>query len=143
MPGTALDTSVIIAGLLTWHEAHSRAQPALVAALEEPEPTVLPAHALLESFSVITRMPPPRRLTSGDAWTMLSESLRESTRLVSLAEETWSVIEHLAQRSIGGGVTYDAFILASAREAEATRILTLNGRHFRRLADDDMEIWEP
>ena len=40
---TALDTSVIIAGLLSWHEAHAQAYPALEAALSEEVPAVLPS----------------------------------------------------------------------------------------------------
>ncbi len=143
MAGTALDTSVIIAGLLTWHEDHSRTRAALETALAAPEPTILPVHALLEAYSVITRLPPPRRLSPDKARTVLSESLRDSTRLVGLGEEGWTVIEELADRLIGGGMTYDAAIVATAQKAEATRILTLNGRHFKRLAGDDMEIWEP
>jgi len=143
MAVTALDTSVIIAGLVSWHEDHSRSRSALETALAAPEPTILPVHALLEAYSVITRLPPPRRLTPNKARTLLSESLRESTRLVGLGEEGWSVIEELADRLIGGGMTYDAAIVASARKAEATRILTLNGRHFKRLTGADMEIREP
>ncbi len=143
MAGTALDTSVIIAGLLKWHEFHSRARPALESALESEDSVILPVHALVEAYSVLTRLPPPRRLSPEQASAMLTESLREDVRLVGVVEETWSVIEELAERALGGGLAYDAVILASARKAGATRILTLNGRHFRRLADEGLEVWEP
>ncbi len=76
MAGTALDTSVIIAGRLRWHKFHSRARPALEAALDSENPVILPAHALVEAYSVLTRLPPPRRLTAEQTSAMLTESLR-------------------------------------------------------------------
>lgn len=144
MSRTALDSSVIIAALLGWHEAHSRASAALQALLAEPESPLLPVHSLLEAYSVMTRLPAPRRVSPRQAWTMLHQSLRETTRLVGApSEATWSFLEGLAARSVSGGTTYDAWILATARKARAGRLLTLNPRHFERLAEGEVEILEP
>ena len=74
---------------------------------------------------------------------LLSESLEDSTVLAGLEEETWSLLEDLVDRSIVGGMTYDAAIVASARRAGASRILTLNGRHFELVAGEGMDVWEP
>lgn len=49
----ALDTSVAIAVFASWHEAHSVAVEAI-----GPSPR-LPAHAAIETFSVLTRLPAP------------------------------------------------------------------------------------
>lgn len=139
----ALDTSILIAGLLEWHEAHARAFPALEDALAGPEKAVLPVHALFEAYSVLTRLPAPRRLRPEAARSLLRESLHDGTRLVGLEADAWSILENLSEREISGGTAYDGLILASARRGGADGILTLNGRHFRRLVDKDFEILEP
>lgn len=51
----ALDTSVLVASFSTWHEAHDAALRAT------REDAWLPAHVLLESYSILTRMPEPYR----------------------------------------------------------------------------------
>jgi hypothetical protein len=44
---------------------------------------------------------------------------------------------------VRGGATYDRRILEEARAAGAGRLLTLNGRDFRRFALDDFDIVVP
>ncbi len=56
MTGVTPDTSVVIAGLSSWHPDHDLARPVLA-----DKPPIL-AHVLSESYSVLTRLPAPRRL---------------------------------------------------------------------------------
>lgn len=58
----ALDANVIIAGLLSWHEHHRPAAAAIEAAFESGEPVVVPIPALIEVWSVMTRLPARPRL---------------------------------------------------------------------------------
>jgi hypothetical protein len=51
----AADTSLVVALFASWHEAHDAAREAL------PGEVRLPAHVLIESYSVLTRLPPPHR----------------------------------------------------------------------------------
>lgn len=51
----AVDTSVVVAAFASWHEGHSSAASVLA---RKPR---IPAHALIESFSVLTRLPLPHR----------------------------------------------------------------------------------
>jgi toxin FitB len=133
----ALDTSVLIAALLTWHESHAAAAKALAAALADPAGTVLPLPSLVEAYAVMTRLPAPHRLRPRDAAEILIGSLRGHTRLVTLeGEQGWSLLESLAAMGISGGRTYDALIAASARSAAAERLLTLNERDFAAVAPD-------
>jgi hypothetical protein len=53
MSRTALDTSVLVAALQSWHEDHERSLAAVAEALEDP-PVVVPHHVLLETYSVLT-----------------------------------------------------------------------------------------
>lgn len=138
---TALDTSVVIAGLLGWHEAHEESRAALESSAED---WVLPAPALAEAYAVLTRLPSPHRLSPTSAHRLLSESFRERVRVVSLTErETWRLLDSLRDRGIAGGATYDALILACAEKAHATRILTLNRRDFERLAPNAVHLVVP
>ena len=54
----APDTSVVIAAFASWHENHEAARRTLDAGVRPIE------HCALETYSVLTRLPPPHR-TSG------------------------------------------------------------------------------
>jgi len=102
------DTSVLVPALVSWHESHAAARSALV------DVTAVPAHVLLETYSVLTRLPAPQRLSpriAADAvaalpWPALSLSARNRGALVS----------ELGDHGISGGGVYDALIAATARE---------------------------
>jgi predicted nucleic acid-binding protein len=141
---TALDTNVVIAGLLSWHEHHEAAAAELVALLESTIEIVLPLHALVEAYSVMTRLPPPHRLSSQDALEILEGSFRHHVTLVGLdGEEGWTLIEDIGRLSISGGTAYDGLILACARKGGARRLLTFNRAHFVRMAAEEIEIVVP
>jgi hypothetical protein len=54
----AADTSLVVAAFASWHESHAAARRALDGGLRLIE------HCALETYSVLTRLPPPHR-TSG------------------------------------------------------------------------------
>lgn len=132
-----IDTSVLIAGLLTWHERHAEAAKALASALADPAGAVLPLHALIEAYAVMTRLPAPHRLRPADATEILLSSLQGACRLVTLDEDQgWSLLGSLAAAGIAGGRSYDALIAACARSAAAGHLLTLNARDFAAVAPE-------
>lgn len=140
---TAFDTSVIVAGLLSWHETHEPARDALEAALDNDE-VILPADALVESYAVMTRLPAPHRVAPTDAYALLNESFRGAAKVVALsATDAWKLIAGLSKDNVGGGKTYDARILAAAVKGGANRLLTFNARDFEALANDAIEIAVP
>jgi predicted nucleic acid-binding protein len=143
-PATALDTNVVIAGLLSWHEHHEAAVAQLIALLESRSAIILPLQALVEAYSVMTRLPPPHRLSSQDAVEALEGSLRGRVTLVGLdGDEGWGLIADLGRRSIAGGTAHDGLILACARKGGARRLLTFNRSHFERIATEEVEIVVP
>ena len=145
MSATALDTSVIVAGLLAWHEAHRPALRALVAAAAPRGARLLvPAPALVEAYAVMTRLPAPHRLAPADALHLLVGSFRHRADVVPLAEtETWQFLDETAGRGVAGGRTYDALILRCALKGGATRLLTLDRRDFERLDLAGIELVVP
>lgn len=143
-PITAIDSSVIVAGVLSWHEQHQRASAALVALLKRTGKIVVPLHSLVEAYAVITRLPPPHRLSPENALAILQEPFRSRSVSVGLdGEEGWDLIGELARLSIAGGTSYDGLIMACARKGGAQRILTFNSRHFERLGVEGIEIVVP
>lgn len=142
-PAIALDTSVIVAALLSWHRHHAACYRALTRVLHSKRECVLPLPALLEAYSVMTRVPAPHRLLPADALRLLSDAFRERFRLTALAsEDGWRFMRSLVDREISGGRTYDAVIMACAQRGEAREILTLNRRHFDRLVSE-IAVGEP
>ena len=142
MTVTAVDTSVIVAALLAWHESHEPALASLIDALGGV--LVVPAPALTEAYSVMTRLPAPHRLAPADARELLSGSFEQRAAVVSLTEkETWRFLRDTSRRGVAGGSTYDALILACAHKARARRVLTLDSRDFLRLETGEIEIVVP
>jgi predicted nucleic acid-binding protein len=143
-PIAALDASVIVAGLLSWHEYHQAASAELVPLLKRPEKIVVPLHSLVEAYAVLTRLPPPHRLSPENSLALLEGSFRGCSTIVGLhGEEGWDLIEELGRQSIAGGTSYDGLIVACARKGDAQRILTFNRKHFERLGSEGINIVVP
>ena len=111
------DSSVIIAAVSDWHERHAEADEAL--------PDTAVAHAILESYSVLTRLPAPQRTAPADAGEVLR---RRITKAIALApEQAMALPERLASIGIFGGATYDALIAFTA-EAHGATLISLDHR---------------
>ncbi len=125
----ALDTSVVVAAFASWHEAHDEA-----AALLAHEPR-LPAHVVIETYSVLTRLPPPHRAPAEIVARFLAESFPHPPlglsptlqgRLVSLAVES-GLVGLAAEGGLTGGAIYDLLVAMAAKKAGA-RLLTRDRR---------------
>jgi predicted nucleic acid-binding protein len=125
----AVDSSVVIAALLSWHELHDRAFSALEKAMTGQH-LLLPTHALVESYSVMTRLPSPHRLRPEAAYEILHASLGDARTAGFSPRKAWAFLEQCSGSAICGGRTYDALIATTAIEAGATELLTLNPRDF-------------
>lgn len=131
-----------MAALLAWHESHDVVLAALIDGFGGR--LVVPAPALSEAYSVMTRLPAPHRLAPADALELLTGSFERRATVVNLAErETWGFLRKASSRGVAGGATYDALILACAHKARATRLLTLDRRDFERLETGGIEIVVP
>lgn len=116
----AVDTSVVVAAFASWHEGHLGAAAALA---RRPR---VPAHVLVESYSVLTRLPPPHRAPAPLVATFLRESFR-GLPLVLSARAHQQLIEEAAEAGLAGGSIHDALIAATVRRA-AARLLTRDRR---------------
>lgn len=140
---TAVDSSVLVAALLTWHERHAAAREALERLLSAPEDVVVGVDVLLETYSVLTRLPAPHRLAPDDAEGLLRENFRRCRTESLSGRQAWALLRSLPERGVAGGAVYDARIVASALKGGASRILTFNSRHFERLAPEGLDVVVP
>jgi predicted nucleic acid-binding protein len=108
----AVDTSVVVAAFASWHEAHAQA-----ARLLDRRPR-LPAHALIESYSVLTRLPAPHRADPAIVAEFLAERF-PLPPLVLPARAHAAFVAQLTHARLAGGAAYDALIAATAKRARA------------------------
>ncbi|MEJ7731251.1 MAG: PIN domain-containing protein [Polyangiaceae bacterium] len=118
---TAADTSVLVAAFASWHEQHQTAS----AALERVDAVV--AHALLETYSVLTRLPAPPRMLPAVVSKFLDLTCGRHAAFALTATEQRKLVATCAARGLSGGAVYDAVIGATCVRA-GLRLLTLDGR---------------
>lgn len=118
------DSSVAVAAALPWHGSHAAA----VAALPS-EPTRLIAHVGLETYSVLTRLPPAHRVQPVVAREFIAQAFSGPALTLS-ADGHRHLLDVAAHARITGGAVYDALVGLTAREAGAT-LLTLDRRAVR------------
>ena len=125
------DTSVMVAAICGWHEHNRRAVRALEARLAGGDTLVVAAPALIETYAVLTRLPPPHQLAPSDAGTLVEANFVSGVETVALDAASYHRLLHDAPRErIAGGRIYDRAIAACAIEAKATELLTFNVRDF-------------
>lgn len=116
----AVDSSVVIAAFATWHEHHAIARTAM-----SSRPRLV-AHAAVESYSVLTRLPPPHRASPSIVHAFITQRFTEP--FLTLSEAGYKeLIATVAERQILGGSAYDAMIAFTAAEHQAT-LLSLDQR---------------
>lgn len=125
-----LDANCLIAAALAQHEHHRATITELSRRRAAGQVMVLAAHALLEAYAVLTRLPPPHRLAPADALAVLDRNWSDAETVALTGTETWRVLSELAATGISGGRIYDGGIAASARKGKCEEILTWNIRHF-------------
>ena len=121
----------MVAAVSEWHEEHSAALREIERRLDDGDRMAVPAHALAETFAVLTRLPAPHRLAPADAWHLIDENFAKSAIVVALPAKTYqAVLGMAAAEAVAGGRIYDALIGECARRAKAEALLTFNRRHF-------------
>ncbi|MDH5640345.1 MAG: PIN domain-containing protein [Nitrospira sp.] len=144
MTGFLPDTSVMIAALCTWHEHHEPALTELEHRLAARESLVVAAPALVEAYAVLTRLPPPHRLSPTDAHTLLETNFLSNGTLAVLDGKAYrSALREAAAHEVAGGRTYDWVIAACAKAARVRALLTFNARDFVGFRLNDIEIRIP
>jgi predicted nucleic acid-binding protein len=121
----------MVAAVCVWHQHQRAAAAEIERRLAGGERLVVPAPALLEAYSVLTRLPPPHRLSADQAWSLIEANFVVGARIFALNGPAHvRILRGLARQGTGGGRAYDAVIAECAREANAGVLLTFNRKHF-------------
>lgn len=108
-PDLLVDTSVAVSLCLADHESHD-----VVTAALDGRRLGLAGHAAFETFSVLTRLPPPVRRSRGVVTRLLQENFAAS-RFLSVAGSA-DLLGRFGSGEIAGGAVYDALVGATAIE---------------------------
>jgi predicted nucleic acid-binding protein len=112
-PQLLIDTSVAVALAIAGHEHHRATRAAI-----GDRRCGLSGHAAFETYSVLTRLPPPNRRTPTAVARLLAHNFPGS-RFLS-AEGASRLHTRLAALGVAGGAVYDALVGATAAEHAIT-----------------------
>ncbi len=131
MTSALLDTSTLIAGMLTDHQHHAEAAAWLAAAKAGRYELVVSGHSLVEAYSVLTRLPRTPKITPAEAKQLLDVNVTSVAKIVSLSgAENVALLDEMVSRNVVGGMVYDAIIARAAELVGVDRLITINEKHF-------------
>jgi predicted nucleic acid-binding protein len=103
----AADSSLVVAAFASWHEQHEPARRLLDGALRLVE------HCALETYSVLTRLPPPHRVPGELVREFLAARFPQP--LLRLSPQAYrDFLLGLPEHGVSGGASYDALVAATA-----------------------------
>lgn len=103
-----------------WHEQHEASALALARV------TALPAHVVVEAYSVLTRLPGGLAVPAREAATTLTRRFPDAPLRLDDPGRS-NALRTLADAGILGGATYDGLVALEA-QSHACRLLTLDQR---------------
>jgi predicted nucleic acid-binding protein len=116
----AADTSTVVAAFASWHALHDAARRELDRGLELIE------HCALETYSVLTRLPPPHRVQADVVRDFLAARFQRP--FLRLAPDAYrDFVLDLPNRGAVGGGAYDALVAATA-VANGAELVTCDRR---------------
>ncbi len=110
----APDSSVVIASLVSWHEAHQPARAALLAG-----DVGLPAHVAIETTTALSRMPEGRRVAPAVVLEALELGFPQPWLALEAVDQR-AALQRAVEAGVRGGALYDALIAATASKHGAT-----------------------
>ncbi|MCX6602298.1 MAG: hypothetical protein NTV52_01745 [Acidobacteria bacterium] len=137
-----VDSNYLICVLQSWNTHHGPTIADLERRLDEGQKFHLVPHTLLESYSVMTRMPDPFRKPPSTVLGLLRQNFGEFP-LLPLPVNPWHLLDDLAERGLGGGQTYDRSIAFAAHQGGINELVTWNLKHFQPHAFPGVVIVRP
>jgi predicted nucleic acid-binding protein len=136
-PDLLVDTSAAVALTVADHVSHRHVAEAL-----DERRLGLAGHAAFETFSVLTRLPPPARRTPPVVARLLGANF-PATRFLS-ADAAAELLSRFGGGEVAGGSVYDALVGAAAVE-HRTPLATLDRRALDtyRMLGVDVELLGP
>jgi predicted nucleic acid-binding protein len=134
----------MVAAICTWHEHHPRAVAEIARRLRQRERMVVAAPALVEAYAVLTRLPPPHRLSPANALTLLEANFMKGATVVALPARSYrDLLRRAPPEGIAGGRTYDAVIAECVRRTRDVTLLTFNAADFQPFVSRGLDVVVP
>jgi predicted nucleic acid-binding protein len=134
----------MVAAVCEWHERHAAARGEIERRLQLRHALLVPGPALVEAYSVLTRLPAPYRLSPTDALAVLEANFVGGARIVALDAASYRrLLRRAPTAGIFGGRIYDAVIAECALREQGTALLTFNAMHFLSFRAAGLEIVVP
>jgi predicted nucleic acid-binding protein len=139
----AVDTSVLIAGLVTGHPRFAACDALLRHVERERIGLVTGAHALTEAFTVLCRLPLRPMITPSVAAVLVRDGIERRCRVASIDMELQrTAIAAVVDAGRGPSAVVNALHVACARRARADRLWTLDRRDVLPFWDE-AHVFEP
>ena len=129
------DTNILVAATIETHPNYAIAFPWLQQVRNRAIYGYISTHSLAELYSVLTRLPLPRKIGPQQACDGIKNNLNYFEFIDLDSNDYIKVIETVSQAEITGGGIYDALIAQAALKAKVDILLTLNPKHFTRLGE--------
>jgi predicted nucleic acid-binding protein len=133
----------MLALVSTWHPKHSASAAEVDGRLGRGESLVIAGHSLAELYSVLTRFPPPYRLSPTHALGLIERNFAGAEIVGLEAQGYLALVRDAPGLGVSGGTIYDALIAACAKRAGADTIMTLNERDFARVRPHGIAVVVP
>ncbi|MFM7143382.1 MAG: PIN domain-containing protein [Alphaproteobacteria bacterium] len=131
------DTSVLVASMVERHPRHAVAMPKVRRVIEGHDIGIVAAHALAETYAVVTSLPLSPRIGPEAAHRLVLGNVIGRFEVVTLTVREYErLVDMLPEQGATGGAVYDALQIQCAAKAGAERIYTFNVSDFTRLAPD-------
>ena len=131
------DTNVLIAASVETHIHHAPAKAILERICSGDDAGFVSAHSLVETFSVLSRMPTVPKLTPQDVLAILEKNFIPRFTLITLSDVDYpQALRDFAAKGMSGGRIYDFLHILAARKQPMDRIYTFNETEWKNLAPD-------
>jgi predicted nucleic acid-binding protein len=127
----------MIAAVCSWHEHHETAANEIESRLAGRAKMIVAAPAVVEAYAVLTRLPPPHRLSPQTALTLLESNFLKLGTVIALNAKSYqTLLLNAPKNNVAGGRIYDAVTGACAEKAKVSAVLTFNASDFASLSQD-------
>ena len=138
------DTSVLIPAFAESHPNHKECFSLLEKVFDKKMEAVTSSHALLEFYSVFSKLPLKTRISPLEIQEIIEKNIYSNFKIILAEEKDYKeVISQITSLGLSGGIVYDLFHYICARKAKVNTILTYNERDFQKINFEKISVLLP
>ncbi|HMV43278.1 MAG TPA: PIN domain-containing protein [Leptospiraceae bacterium] len=138
------DTSVLIPAFAEAHPNHKQCFSFLEKISNQKIEVVTSAHALLEFYSVFSKLPLKTRISPLEIKEIIEKNIYPNFKVIALEEKDYKeIILQITSLGLSGGIVYDLFHVVAARKVKSNAIITYNEKDFQKINFAKIPIFLP